>query len=129
MNSLMAEIKMFISTQEKLTKALLMKYPDCTNHSLLFNLPKRGEIEVDGRCWNFKKHGVGVEFSNVDDGTIVDVCERIDQPNLFDEWRLSLYLESTHKESSELKDDLSGLRESGQIQPSKEYPKLFRLCD
>lgn len=127
MNSLVAEIKVFLSIQEKLTKALLSKYPECTNYSMLFNLPKHGEIYVNDRCWSFRKHGAGVEFSSVDNGTIVDVCERINQPNLFDEWRLSLYFESIHKEGSELKGGLSELIESGLIQRSEEHPKLLRL--
>lgn len=129
MSSLMTDIKVFISTQEKLIKVLLNEHPECTNYILLFNLPKYGKIKVDDSYWNFKKHGAGVEFSSVDDGVIVDVCEHIDQANLFDEWRLSLYLESIHKEAFKLKDELSDLCESGQVQRSKKYPQLLHLTN
>lgn len=129
MCSLITNIRVFISTQKKLTKILLSEHPECTNYSLLFNLPKHGKIKVDNIYWNFKKHGAGVEFCSVENGAIVDVCEHIDQPNLFDEWRLSLYLESIHKEGFKLKDELSGLCESGQIQSSKKYPKLLHLTN
>lgn len=128
MSLLIADIKVFISTQRKLTKALLNEYPECTNYSLLFNLPKHGRIKVDDMYWNFKKHGAGVEFSSVDDGRLVDVCEHINQPNLFDEWRLSLYLESIHKEDYNLKGELAGLCQSLLVLPSKEYPRLLLLA-
>ncbi|MEC4091932.1 MULTISPECIES: DUF6896 domain-containing protein [Pseudoalteromonas] len=128
MSLLIADIKAFISTQRKLTRALLNEYPECTNYSLLINLPKYGRIKVDDMYWNFKKHGAGVEFSCVDDGRLVDVCEHIDQPDLFDEWRLSLYLESIHKEDCNLKGELAGLRQSGQVLSNNEYPRLLLLA-
>ena len=125
---LLADIKVFISTQKKLTKALLNEHPECTNYSLLFNLPKHGRIIVDDMYWNFKKHGSGVEFSCVDDGRFVDVCEHIEQPNLFDEWRLSFYLVSIHEGDYNLKSELAGLCQSGQVLPSKKYPRLLLLA-
>ena len=127
MNKLIKDLKVFISTQKKLSKTLLDEYPECTDYSLLFNLPKNGKINTDDMHWNFKKHGAGVEFSSIDDGRLIDICEHIDQPDLFDEWRLTIYLESINRDVGNLKDELEDLCQLGQVLISKEYPKLLLL--
>ena len=78
--------------------------------------------------WSFKKHGAGVKFTNTDDGRLVDICECIDQPELFDKWRLSHYLESINNSNCNLADELTGLCMSGQVLISKDHPKLLFLA-
>jgi hypothetical protein len=128
MSTLIDDIKTFISTQVKLSNTLLNEFPECTNYLLLFNLPKNGEIEVNEIIWSYKKHGSGVKFIRADDGRLVDICERIDQPELFSEWRLSLYLESIHRKDYNLKGELAILCQSGQVLSSKEHPRLLSLA-
>lgn len=124
--SLIVEIKTFISIQRRLTEALLDKYPECRNYLLLFNLPKCGEVILNGVHWNYKKHGSGVEF-RCSDGRVVDVCERLDEPDLFSEWRISLYLQSVDKDVENLQVDLLSLRQSGHLVSSRKFPGLLTL--
>ena len=105
----------------------MVDYPDCDDYFLLLGMPKSGSVEVDNQKWFFKKHGQGFEFRNVNDQRLVDITERIDQPNLFDEWRLHLYFESIDRSSCDLKSELKSAIELGQIIPSPEFPNLLSL--
>ncbi|WP_271188250.1 DUF6896 domain-containing protein [Maricaulis virginensis] len=56
--------------------------------------PLRGLLEVAGERWAFRRHGAGVEFKRQGDEVAVDIHDRFDDPDVFDIWRLELFLES-----------------------------------
>jgi len=56
--------------------------------------PWRGEIMVGGGIWRFRRHGAGVDFIRTSDNTRVDIQDKFASPDLFDLWRMELFLES-----------------------------------
>lgn len=60
---------------------------------LLGGIPKFGTIDFEGE-WIFKKHGLGVKFTNSNDGRIVDVHNYINDCDRIDAWRLVQYIDS-----------------------------------
>jgi hypothetical protein len=51
-------------------------------------------ISADSDLWHVRYHGCGLCFTRCRDGHVVDIDQRVKQPNMFSTWRLSLFLES-----------------------------------
>jgi hypothetical protein len=61
---------------------------------MLFTVPRTGSLELDGECWEFRKHGGGVAFTRPRDGVAVDAHKHLDRPEAFDAWRLDRFCEA-----------------------------------
>lgn len=55
-----------------------------------------GILDLEDK-WYYRKHGCGVFFKNIEDGTVVDIEERFDNIYLFTSLRLSCYFDSVYK--------------------------------
>ncbi|MBO6798148.1 hypothetical protein [Maricaulis sp.] len=56
--------------------------------------PGTGEIMAGNERWRYRRHGLGVDFVRLSDGVDVDIHDEFARPELFDLWRLELFLES-----------------------------------
>lgn len=64
----------------------------------LTDIPRRGELNVDGMLWQYEIHGTGVRFYS--DRGIIDMNRHLDgDPRLFDAGRLAEYLSSVGQSS------------------------------
>ncbi|WP_323762334.1 DUF6896 domain-containing protein [Maricaulis sp.] len=61
---------------------------------VLTDAPPTGRIKVASGDWTFRRHGSGVCFTHEPSTRRVDVHDNFDKPELFDAWRLELFLES-----------------------------------
>ncbi|WP_316410983.1 DUF6896 domain-containing protein [Mesoterricola sediminis] len=80
----------FVGVQSGLVERLSYQFKV---DELCFGVPARGQIELNGYHWSFNKHGLGVKFV-ASNGDVVDCHKRLDMPQYFDAWRLSLYFSS-----------------------------------
>jgi hypothetical protein len=54
--------------------------------------PKSGQINIFGELWEFRRHGAGVCFTNLQTKEEIDAHTSMEQfPHGFDEWRLDTY--------------------------------------
>jgi hypothetical protein len=58
---------------------------------LLFDVPKSGFVDHDGRRWSIKKHGQGVLFSEEGGGRRIDLHDIAAGADRLDSWRLATY--------------------------------------
>jgi hypothetical protein len=86
----------YVSLQEKLCQTLQKKFGEVKD-KFLTSIPKSGELCVEGLKWNFQKHGSGVLFTNNKTNVKVDIHEMFVASNLFDQWRLRIYIGSLGK--------------------------------
>lgn len=80
--------------QTELVRSFLNTNDSCHDIQYLTDFPKKGEIILNGEIWHFRIHGVGVSFKNKKTGVIVDPNSYITYIDIFNTWRLSIYLES-----------------------------------
>lgn len=83
----------YVQLQKKLLAKLESEFGYRVDR-LLLKLPQKGQINVEEETWQFRKHGLGVSFTNVNSRIIVDVHQYINEPELFDTWRIATYLGS-----------------------------------
>jgi len=87
-------LRRFVVLQSELVKAWLLSHPDALDPWAARRLPRHGEIFVRGERWFFHRQGVGVDFQGEESRRVVDVHRALGTPEVFDTWRLMLYLES-----------------------------------
>lgn len=93
--SLRSQVAGFSEIQADLLSRFAAEFPGATEN-LLLNSPKRGELRVRSTRWVFLKHGLGLRFTDLDQGLVIDAHKLypgIRSP--IDAWRLVQYLEST----------------------------------
>lgn len=61
---------------------------------ILTAAPSEGNFTVTSGKWTFRRHGLGVCFTHRLSNQCVDIHDKFDEPELFDAWRLELFLES-----------------------------------
>jgi hypothetical protein len=85
-------------------------------------------ISVLGESWAIAVHGVGVRFSNVKSGEVVDVHVGVfDSENAFDAWRLESYANSISYGECDFKRILDQLAAKKFIQNHKNIPMHYEL--
>lgn len=89
-------INEMIQLQNSLLTVFKRNYPEVKDNNLLLDCPRRGEIDIHGQEWLFKKHGKGLEFIRKKPlpELVVNMHNYFSEPNVLDEWRLEQYLES-----------------------------------
>ena len=87
-------LRQFVSLQAELVRAWLHFHPEALDPWATRRLPRHGELFARGESWHFHRHGVGVDFQGQESRRMVDVHRAVGTPELFDTWRLMLYLES-----------------------------------
>jgi hypothetical protein len=86
----------YVSLQAKLHQAFQNKFGEVKD-KFLTSIPKTGELSVEDLKWDFQKHGSGVIFTNKKTNVKIDVHEMFVASNLFDQWRLRIYIGSLGK--------------------------------
>lgn len=134
-------VREYAAKQAALCRALLQQH-SIRDTVRLLDLPRHGNVGLDETFWEFQRHGVGVCFSRVPSGEIVDVPTGVaDAPDAFDAWRLIEYLESRgidelrHRgqayrvtEGQALKLLLRRLAKDGVLTPIDNSHKLYLVC-
>lgn len=93
---LIDEIKKFVRYQNVLCGAFFLEYPGLKDFRCHLDFPRKGYLKVNNEDWSFRRHGLGILFEryNKVPNIKIDVTNFIDNPNIFDTWRLSIYLNS-----------------------------------
>lgn len=125
------QLRNLVLEQKRLLGSLTSRYPSILADRLLFSLPNSGEISVDGEKWEYRKHGLGICFKNVVSTKEIDVVRHIENPLIFDQWRLEIYLESCgcKYSASEIEKKLQELEELGVIVRSDVEVDYFMFVD
>ncbi|WP_432444621.1 DUF6896 domain-containing protein [Rhizobium leguminosarum] len=91
-----SKIHELLNLQHQLFSAFAQHYPQANDFTLLLNFPRSGAIVVDGRRWNFVKHGVGLRFVRELPAPhlVVEMHDQFGDCAKVDWWRLTLFLES-----------------------------------
>lgn len=99
----------FLSLQESLLRAL-----EATQEPLVPSMnsliPRAGAIVTTTGEWTFQRHGSGVSFKRRADGCTIDVHTRVQEPTVFDAWRLRTYFGSLGRRGIKLIDKACGNR-------------------
>jgi hypothetical protein len=91
---ILERVKELIRMQDALSRRFIENHLGSRGLENLLFAPNHGEINADGFQWKFTKHGGGVLFSRIGDGLTVDMHKHLDNPKIFDAWRLRQFLES-----------------------------------
>lgn len=95
---ILAALRHYVDLQATLLTALRAAFGREPGPEIwLGDVPKRGEVLVRDRTWDFVRHGGGVRFSEQGSARQVDVLDRVDRPDLFDRWRLVTYFGSLQR--------------------------------
>ena len=86
----------YCAFQRRLMASLIALYPEILGNRMLFGLPTKTQIVVDGQNWHVYKHGVGFCFTrqNAPPALVVEVHDRVEEFDYIDAWRISLFTES-----------------------------------
>ncbi len=127
--SLIIAIRDFLHMQSALLAAFHHNFPNCKDMKLLLDFPRSGEVGCRGEIWSFHRHGVGLLFENQSSNCVIDVHRAIECTEIFDAWRLEIYLESIGKRLSreDLVQNLNQLVEERQIARASEPEQSYFL--
>ena len=98
--------------QVELSRAILEQASQPQEQDIVFSLPNSGSVVIENETWLYKKHGMGVVFTNKKLGLVVDIDDELSKPQLIKVFRLVQYIESkssTHVEFNEIKKALESL--------------------
>lgn len=128
---LLNELHTYINLQKTLVSTFLESHPNVRDFEYLIDVPKSGLLEIDGECWSFSKHGTGLTFES-QNNVVINAHRHLNSPELFDSWRILLYLESMRKIDEDVYEEdietsLVGLASEGKL--IKVSERLFRLND
>lgn len=85
-------LKKFSNTQGMLI-AEFLKAPETQTE-----WPKHGKVTINGKIWEFRKHGAGICFTNTETKEEIDVHKGLESaPYSADEWRLETYFTSLER--------------------------------
>jgi uncharacterized protein DUF6896 len=125
---LLSEATRYVELQTLLVTEFCRCYPEA--RSALHKAPRTGCLSTTEGFWLFKKHGAGVSFVNAL-GVWVDPHVEFGSPDLFDAWRIHLYLESAsgddYPEPTELESLLNELVTNRKLVRCSE--RLFMLAE
>ena len=96
-------IYQYVALQRKVLSEFYRCYPDATDTLYLIDFPKTGSINVDGKDWEFRRHGAGIRFESMSEnlGCAVDAHKYIGNLGAFDFWRLDEFVSSMGGEIGE----------------------------
>ena len=130
MPKLLNEIRRFVELQNLLITEFCRCYPQVKDSRTLHHAPRTGCLSTMEGLWLFRKHGAGICFLNAQ-GVEIDSHRAFGSPDLFDAWRIRIYLESAsengYPELSELEAILDELVGRGAL--SRCSDRLFRLAE
>ena len=87
-------LRQYVALQKKMSGLLFEKY-GAPKDRFLANVPPSGMLTLEECAWSFQKHGVGVTFTDLSNGVVVNAHQHIECcPECFDTWRLAIYFES-----------------------------------
>ncbi len=98
---------------------------DLDDWGVLRSLPTKGQIELDGSTWSFKRHGMGFRFVRDSDRLTVDAHRLLGSyADGIDTWRALQYLESLNLDHYYINDEKYELGES-EIELRKSFQLLL----
>lgn len=96
-------LRAFVRLQGALIDALGAQFgASPSRENLLFEMPRRGELQLGDCIWTFARHGAGVRFVEAGSRRVVDVTDMIEDTTLFDAWRVATYLGSLRRTGAKL---------------------------
>ena len=122
-------VKRVAFLQALLAQALFSKFPNSLDGPHIFMFPRTGKVTVHNAVWSFKKHGAGFEFKNGETHEIVDIHKYITNYEIFDPWRVALYLESVGIDHHyrHVERELMRLSEEGMLELVEGLHDYFRI--
>jgi hypothetical protein len=103
-------LRRYVQTQTALLSALQDHGSNQPLSVRLFNMPAHGVLICHSQEWQFTRHGSGVLFRELCSGRKVDVPIEVDNPEVFDLWRLGTYFGSLGRTGVKLLERASGNR-------------------
>ena len=122
----LTELYRFSELQTLLVAELRRAFPGFKDLEFLTDAPKTGCLDTARGLWLFRKHGAGFSFVNAQ-GVWVDVHRDFGSPELFDAWRIELYLASVGEDEYDPESELAKLVEGGKLLHCAD--KLFKLTE
>lgn len=123
MSNAIEHVRAFAGLQARLVFSLCNSC--CGLKQLELNgIPKGGSLVLNNDVWGFQRHGSGVLFKAIKDGTVIDAHLGIFKaPDAFDAWRLLQYFESVGIGSAEYANASYGVATERQVEAL-----LEKLC-
>jgi hypothetical protein len=127
------EIKKFVGYQKVLWNEFFLHNPELKDFIRLLDFPRNGYLEIDNEVWRFHKHGSGISFEREgnDPKLIVDMARFVNQPEIFNGWRLSIYLNSINYyiDDSDLDNKLKKMELDKVIKKVPNIENYYTLAD
>lgn len=136
------QVRLFVKLQEALWEALLELLSGDTGE-FLSNVPRNGEVILNGVSWTYTKHGLGVCFLNSKAKVKVDFHRIESGAECFDAWGLSTYFGSLGNKGQKMLSEygmkskshlvritslISDLQESSEVTEKGEAYELTNCC-
>jgi hypothetical protein len=107
---ILGELRRFVDTQVALVAAFHRAFARGEGMFWFREIPQAGEMELDGRRWQYTRHGGGVAFYDPSSRRSIDVHDKFDRPHMFDAWRLHLYFGSLGRTGMKMLERACGRR-------------------
>jgi hypothetical protein len=91
---LIRRLEELVRLQKLLLRELKKRNPGSEDLEVILDFPRSGTVKIGDAEWLFRRHGVGMWFEKISDGTVVDVHKNVAHPDIFDVWRVDTYLRS-----------------------------------
>jgi hypothetical protein len=111
------QIRSFSELQRALVCKIKTQHNIGPDDRFLIGLIPSGSLSHGGHTWQFVKHGAGVQFTRAEDGTVIDAHQHFHSPEVVDEWRMSLFLESIGVPTGDLTGEINDLLQQGTLSP------------
>ncbi|WAS99273.1 DUF6896 domain-containing protein [Nannocystis punicea] len=105
---ILGELRRFVDTQVALVAAFHRAF--ARGEFWFREIPQVGAMELDGRRWEYVRHGGGVGFYERVSRRAIDVHDKFDRPHMFDAWRLQLYFGSLGRTGMKMLERACGRR-------------------
>jgi len=102
------EIEMFVDLQQALVTAFRAQHGMAGGDLDVRVVQAAGTIALGADVWEFRRHGAGVAFQQRGSRLLVDVHVSLDDPGVFDQWRLRSYFGSLQQRGRSLLDRATG---------------------
>ncbi|AKJ30174.1 hypothetical protein [Caldimonas brevitalea] len=96
----MFDVKLFedlVEFQRRLVARFLALHPEAQGNVWLTGVPMRSEVDLGDAVWLARRHGAGIAFTRVRPAPplLVDVHEKLDDPDVLDPLRVQQFVESS----------------------------------
>ena len=116
-NNIKTIIDEFILIQNELIKTFKQSFAEINDLQYLSDCPREGEIKIGEEKWHFRRHGIGICFTEEKSGKVIDIYTGIfENKILLDSWQLIQYFESINIKNIEYKNQVFNLENENDAQ-------------